>query len=774
MIIGESDFVTGNYLISGGRETVLILWQLETSRRQELPHLTSAIDNIVVSPSGSSYLIQLADNSAMVLSTSELSPTAYVAGLQSRIVSKERPDAPQIRTTEEYKNRITDGLLYTKFAAAVNPRRSNELLLAVPSSQSWTEPKDKAVPAPHLQSFDIVRGHQIARQAITRNHATSVNVGPEATKLEEPNVILLDITSDGRWLATVEEWAPPLVDLEYLAPDNESRLREQARRREVFLKFWLWDEEAKTWTLQTRINHPHRSFENAESGLTFDLAAHPKRAQFATVGEDCIVRVWKAVPRTRDGTVVVRGGKGEELYTWKCRFSIELEKPTEDLDDEDDDNDSDDNAREDNEESPQTPHLARLCYSQDGSVLVICHHLPGKSQYLGKYYLSNAHTGEIVKTSLSMYSGDLHDVAIVGRYLVILSDMLVVWDLVRYEMVRGFTIPHEKMRPGMKPVAALLAVNQNSTTIAMTLSYMASPAQSARNGKKASRKKDAKGGDEDAVSGKGVMHESEKSHEAQKSGPSFTAVTDVHIFNPDVSAKLVFQHEIPEVVTALLPSPVLKGYVLVDTAAQIHTVNYRPPLPVGYAENGGLHERALGENDTVVDGDASLAAAAATTTTANGNGLASILDKDGTVDASAVLRSKSPGKRQRDGITDDGERMEIDGHDDGLDPTGDADGDADSDAAAADSGAGDNNDVNVPDAITLVRAEHDKPVVRREELAAVLDVAPSHALPPVEELMYGVVRLFSRGGGRGEKRKEQESRRAVGKEGRGGEELKIG
>ena len=128
--VNRSNFVTGNYLISGGRETVLILWQLETSRRQELPHLTSAIDNIVVSPSGSSYLIQLADNSAMVLSTSELSPTAYVAGLQSRIVSKERPEAPQIRTTEEFKNRITDEILYAKFAAVVNPRRSNELLLA--------------------------------------------------------------------------------------------------------------------------------------------------------------------------------------------------------------------------------------------------------------------------------------------------------------------------------------------------------------------------------------------------------------------------------------------------------------------------------------------------------------------------------------------------------------------------------------------------------------------------------------------------------------------
>ena len=40
--------VDGNYLISGGSETVLILWQLDTSQKQHLPHLTSEIMNITV------------------------------------------------------------------------------------------------------------------------------------------------------------------------------------------------------------------------------------------------------------------------------------------------------------------------------------------------------------------------------------------------------------------------------------------------------------------------------------------------------------------------------------------------------------------------------------------------------------------------------------------------------------------------------------------------------------------------------------------------------
>ena len=709
--------MAGNYLISGGRETVLILWQLETGRRQELPHLTSAIDNIVVSPSGSSYLMQLADNSAMVLSTSELSPTAYVAGLQSRIVSMARSDAPQIRTTEEFKNKVTEETFYAKFAAAINPRKSNEVLLAAPSSQSWTEPKDIVVSSPHLQSFDITRGYQIARQALTRNHATSVNVGPEATKLEEPNVILLDITSDGRWLATVEEWVPPLVDLEYLAPGSKSRLKEQARRREVYLKFWLWDEEANSWALQTRINHPHRSFESAESGITFDLAAHSKRAQFATVGEDCIVRVWKAVPRMRDGTIVVRGGRGEELYTWKCQFSVTLERPMVGLDDEEE--------REDNK-SLRTPHLARLCYSQDGSVLAICHQLPGKSPSLGKYYLADARGGAIVKTGLGLYSGDLHGVAILDNYLVILSDLLVVWDLVKYELVYGLTVEHEQLRPGMKLVTALLAVSPTSDTIAVTLSYISSSVQNSRDGKSASRKKTAMGDDE-VVDGDEIEHQNGKGFESRKDRSGFATVTDLYIFDPHASAKPLFRHEFPEVVTSLLPSPVLKGYVLIDVAAQVHSVNCRPSLPPDYTVDDALRQGTSSENAASAIGDVSLAAT-------NGDGLASILSNEDKIDASVLLRNHvqrneedGRAKAEREALatrtTDDDEHMEVDGHD----------GDDD-----------DNKGTSGPDASLLIRTEYDKPVVRPEELAAVLDVAPSHALPPVEELMYGVIRLFSR------------------------------
>jgi NET1-associated nuclear protein 1 (U3 small nucleolar RNA-associated protein 17) len=39
----------GNYVISGGTETVLVLWQLDTGKHQFLPHMSATIQNVVVS-----------------------------------------------------------------------------------------------------------------------------------------------------------------------------------------------------------------------------------------------------------------------------------------------------------------------------------------------------------------------------------------------------------------------------------------------------------------------------------------------------------------------------------------------------------------------------------------------------------------------------------------------------------------------------------------------------------------------------------------------------
>ena len=649
----------------------------------------------------------------MVLSTSELSPIAYVAGLQSRIISELPSEAPRIQTLEELKSTFEKP--WKRVIATVHPKKANEILLAGPTSQSWTEWKNKLVPAPYLQMFDISREMQIGRQALTRNHATSVNVGPEATKLAEPNVIFLEVTKDGRWMATIEEWLPPLQDVEYLAFDEQSLFEEQSRRREVFLKFWLWDEEASTWLLETRINHPHRCFERAEGGITFDLAVHPTRAQFATVGEDCVARIWKPVPRLRDGTVV-RGGKGEELYTWQCKLSIELERPVPRLDDDEDESESDGESRSNSEgkksknknkiknierKKVEIPHVARLCYSQDGSVLTICHQLPDRPS-LGRYHIVNAKSGAITVSGHGLYS-NLKDVCLLERYMIVLSDVLFVFDLVKCEVVYGHVISHDKLRPAMKPRILHLVADPVSSSFAVALAY-------SRNKKKS---------------------------KSQKLDP----VTDVYIFDPK-DPEPVCKFEVPEVVTALLPSRSGKGYVLVDAAADIRTVNYQPPLPVSVGADGILDgglasvENGIASNEKKaedaadeVDLDNVLHEIEERTNGnkngADGEGRGKKDEDSGNLLAVSEKLKLSTGLVRRD-RKDEG----ADSHDDDEDDCYDSDSDDD-------------------DSSRFLESEYDKPVVRPEQLTAVLDVAPSHALPPVRKLMYDVVKLFSRGGREG-------------------------
>ncbi|WPH02789.1 WD40 repeat-like protein [Acrodontium crateriforme] len=293
----------GNYLISGGNETVLVLWQLATGNKQFLPHLTSAIDRVVVSPNGTQYAVQLGDNSIMVLSTSELKPIANFARLQlcCRALSGGDDNKPT--------------------AAVLNPRDLNQLLLAVPSTQPKEPHHIEA--RPFLQTFDIRNSRHVTRQALGRNNVTDFNLGPESTPIIPPDVSHLQISSDGEWLATVDEWTPPASDMEHVS--SEGNVDYQCRkRREVYLKIWQSSEEG-IWTLTTRIDSPHAlaGGERNGSGKVLALVSDPSGPGFASLGEDNTVRIWRPKARMQNG-VVVTDASNNEVIEWVCKRTINL------------------------------------------------------------------------------------------------------------------------------------------------------------------------------------------------------------------------------------------------------------------------------------------------------------------------------------------------------------------------------------------------------------------------------------------------------------------
>ncbi|KAF2084772.1 WD40 repeat-like protein, partial [Saccharata proteae CBS 121410] len=502
----------GNYLLSGGQETVLVLWQLDTAKRQFLPHLTSPIDGMVVSPIGSSYAVQLADNSVIVLKTTDLTPKANIAGLQAHTMSLDQSAGEKDLLDEIHR-----------VPAVVNPQRSSQLLLAVPVSQSRTEPNDTHLPAPFLQTYDISSNHHVSRQAITRNNATVFNIGgnmaPGATKLREPDVKHVQLSNDGSWLATVEEWLPPAADVEHLASDKAMTEEERRFRREVFLKFWQWDAEKQLWTLETRIDAPHQHPQGLFSGRVFDLAYDPISTEFATVGEDGHVRFWAPKVRLHDGTVV-KGSKAEGLVTWSNRCSTRLETSGESLD-----------AHFDLPVA-QVPVNARLAYSPDASVLAASQEFYG-TYGQGLVSFIDPSSGQIRYSRGGLYTTGLVDIGFVGRHFIIFSNSLSVWDLVDDNLSYGYSFRPLGLSRGQKAEIAHLAIHDADGTFAISL-----PAA-----------------DRQTI---GVVDPSKRQ-------------SRIVVFDPS-NARPLYSSTVPKIVTALVPARGAKGFVAINTSAEIRVV----------------------------------------------------------------------------------------------------------------------------------------------------------------------------------------------------------
>ncbi|EKG20559.1 hypothetical protein MPH_02086 [Macrophomina phaseolina MS6] len=514
----------GNYIISGGQETVLVLWQQQTSKKQFLPHLASAVDGVVISPSGTSYAVQLADNSVIVLSTTELVPKANIAGVQSRFFS---PESALEKDSLD---------LVRRTSAAVNPQKSSQILLSVPASQSRTEADAVNPPAPFLQTYDISSNHHVFRQAITRNNATNFNQGPTRIKLQEPELRHLQLSHDGKWLATVEEWIPPVENVEHLAAEKKMIEEEQRARREVYLKFWLWNEEKELWMLETRIDAPHQFGDKLISGRVFDLKFDPKTTSFATIGEDGYVRVWVPKTRLHDGKVV-KGSKGQGLVTWANRSAVKLEAAIEGLD-------------ANSESAGQLiPVYARIAYSPDGSVLAATQEFYGTNSQ-GLVHFIDPESGSMRYTRGGLYSTGLVDIGFVGRQFVILSNSLSVWDLVDDELSFGYSFRPLGLSRAQKAEMAHLAVNDTDGTFAISL-----PMPQQQQKKNKSDKPD----------------KPEQQQQPQQKPQQAPRQSKVFVFSP-ASPRPLYSILIPQIVTALLPGRCSKGFVVLNSAAELRVV----------------------------------------------------------------------------------------------------------------------------------------------------------------------------------------------------------
>lgn len=488
---------------------------MDTGKQQYLPHMTSTIQSLTVSPSGSSYAVQLADNSVMVLSTAELEPTANISGIQASVVQDEESVINSVKRVEDAK---WGKLIVQNTPMVINPSNPSKLILAVGPVQETRRKDPFIMSTPFLQTFDMGTASSISRQAIARNNVTNINITPNANRLTEPMTVNMKISSSGEWLATVDEWTPPERDLDHLTNQSHDVENEKDSRREVFLKFWQRSGESNTWELITRIDSPHFATSDVgKAGRILDMAVDPVSSRFATIGEDGVVRTWIQTLRRRDG-VEVKGKGGVAFRNWVCEHVISLGR------------------RELSDEHDDKLKSASIAFSEDGSLLAAA---CGFQE--GVVHLLDPVVGTIRQSPTGLFCGDVLGSGFIGQNLVILADSLNVYDLVTGDFKSDIDIVQDlPLDLEQKQQMFHLAIDSKSGTYAVAIPHF------------------QHGIDKYAAASTQSMQEN-FSH------------TELVIFNQEKNEPQLVE-PFSSIITSLLPSPETEGYVVLDSTAEIRVV----------------------------------------------------------------------------------------------------------------------------------------------------------------------------------------------------------
>jgi NET1-associated nuclear protein 1 (U3 small nucleolar RNA-associated protein 17) len=510
----------------------MVLWQLDTGQKQFLPHLSAPIESLVVSPSGAFYAVRLADNSAMVLSTAELQPTVSILGIQLATSTQPKFKVPVVSQISEP---IQASSIFRRPAVAISKDMPGSVLLAVTGASSSRIGVTTNVNAAYLQSVDVRSGSQLSRQALTRTKVTDRTIGPELNILEEPNIVLLQVSDDGAWMATVEEWTPPQKDVDVLVPDQESVPTEQISRMEMYLKFWHWDAESMKWKLVARVEAPHNTndCDRVSVGRVLDLIPGPSSSGFVTIGDEGQAKLWRPKARYRDG-VKVKGIDGQTLINWTCYQNILLPGLHSSLD---------------------KQIMARLALSDDGSFLVVGY----RSESQSLIFMIDVVEGTVQHIHSDIFTGPLIGLGVLDKYLIILADQLIVWDIVDDQFVHIISLTSYGLAERNRISATHLAIDRISKTFAVSVPEI--------------------------VNAEWLT----------------TLQTQLVIFDPAHPLRL-YHTSFPHTLKALIPSVHRNGFISIDTTAHVRTISRTAELPT--VQEGPTPEKGKVKGLANIYGDA--------------------------------------------------------------------------------------------------------------------------------------------------------------------------
>mmetsp|Transcript_4790 Transcript_4790/g.14629 ORF Transcript_4790/g.14629 Transcript_4790/m.14629 type:complete len:949 (+) Transcript_4790:182-3028(+) len=246
----------GAYLLSGGSEGVLVIWQTSTSQKQFLPRLGGAIHGVAVSKNSELYALYTASNDVLLVNALSMKLERRIQGVQYS---------------------AKDNVWLPKNGLVVDPLQGTLVMNGQPGT---------------LQFYDAQRGAHVRSLTVQIDYAArNRNIPSADTRVDHIVFVPNDHT-----LVTVDR----------------RQLFGSRASEESHLRFWHRDLVSKQCMLDTEVTAPHKQTIHV-------VVAHPFEPWVVTCSADHKFKLWERRKRTVELGVVSKQSQTASQYTWYCR-----------------------------------------------------------------------------------------------------------------------------------------------------------------------------------------------------------------------------------------------------------------------------------------------------------------------------------------------------------------------------------------------------------------------------------------------------------------------
>jgi NET1-associated nuclear protein 1 (U3 small nucleolar RNA-associated protein 17) len=272
----------GAYLLSGGEEAVLVIWQIHSGKKEFVPRVGAPIQSISVSdPQGAS----------------ESRAQEYLLGLNDGTLVFVKADLLKVhRTISRLKLGMSPVLLLSQKVLTGFPDFGTPSTLPPLAFHSTTQ--TLLLPSSHpssLQVYSLSGSKLHSELEVSPSNRVS---RPQEKPLTPAQVDLVSVSTTGDWMATIDVRDDPYNGF----------------GMEIALKIWRWESTEGRWELNTRIERPHGPY--CVRSVEF---APRSEGLLVSTGEDGTIKTW-IERRVKDKT-----GEVDRLFTLPFRLRARID-----------------------------------------------------------------------------------------------------------------------------------------------------------------------------------------------------------------------------------------------------------------------------------------------------------------------------------------------------------------------------------------------------------------------------------------------------------------